>query len=104
MIRQGGLTIDLDEQQTRWVHLMCKTYREYKQELKEGSPPEDARYVLPNATKTGLATTFNLRQWRHVFKERALNRHAQWEIRGIFSAILADLVERLPAVFGDLTC
>jgi thymidylate synthase (FAD) len=69
-------------------------------ELAEGDPPEDARYVLPNATKTELAVTFNLRQWRHVFKERALNRHAQWEIRGIFSAILTGLKERFPAIFS----
>jgi thymidylate synthase ThyX len=31
-----------------------------------------------------------------------LNKHAQWEIRGIFSAILEDLKARLPAVFSDL--
>ncbi len=102
MIRQGGVTIDLSTRQTQWVHHINWAYNEYKRELADGLKPEDARYVLPNATKTELAVTFNLRQWRHVFKERALNRHAQWEIRGVFSAILADLKTRIPAVFCDL--
>ena len=90
------------ERQRQWIINVDCAYSEYKAELAEGVPPGDARYVLPNATKTELAVTFNLRQWRHVFKERALNRHAQWEIRGIFSDILSDLKERLPAVFCDL--
>jgi len=85
-----------------WLNLRETEYAEYLSELKEGILPEDARYNLPNATKTELATTFDLRQWRHVFKERALNKHAQWEIRNIFSGILADLKTRIPVVFDDL--
>jgi thymidylate synthase (FAD) len=102
MIRQGGVTIDLTTRQTQWIHHVCWAYEEYKRELAEGLKPEDARYVLPNATKTELAVTFNLRQWRHVFKERALNTHAQWEIRMIFHDILEDMANRIPAVFEDL--
>ncbi len=94
-------TIDF-ARQVQWLLQVDGAYSEYKAELAEHIKPEDARYVLPNATKTELAVTFNLRQWRHVFMERALNAHAQWEIRGIFTDILDDLKERLPAVFGDL--
>jgi flavin-dependent thymidylate synthase len=94
--------INASEQQVRWIMHIESAYSEYKRELKEGVKPEDARYILPNAAKTELAVTFNLRQWRHVFKERALNKHAQWEIRGIFSAILVDLKGRFPAIFCDL--
>jgi thymidylate synthase (FAD) len=88
--------------QEQWIWQVDGAYSEYLAEVKEGIPPGDARFVLPNACKTELAVTFNLRQWRHVFQERALNKHAQWEIRGIFSAILEDLKVRLPAVFSDL--
>jgi thymidylate synthase (FAD) len=91
-----------DVKPTQWLWQVDGAYSEYLSEVKEGIPPGDARFVLPNACKTELAVTFNLRQWRHVFKERALNKHAQWEIRGIFSAILEDLKVRLPAVFSDL--
>lgn len=102
MIRQDGKVIDLPDRQTKWIHLIDDTYTEYKAELLSGVRPEDARYVLPNATKTELAVTFNLRQWRHVFQQRALNKHAQWEIRDIFIGVLRDLKSRLPAVFCDL--
>lgn len=92
----------LTDRQIRWLEHIESAYGEYRQELSEGVKPEDARYVLPNATKTELAVTFNLRQWRHVFVERALNKHAQWEIRGIFQNILEALIKKLPAVFADL--
>lgn len=102
MIQQAGICIDLPVRQAQWLHHIDDAYTEYKDELKKGVKPEDARYVLPNATKTELAVTFNLRQWRHVFLERALNMHAQWEIREIFLGILRDLEKRFPAVFDDL--
>ncbi len=93
---------NLTSRQESWIHQIEAAYQEYRDECAEGIKPEDARYVLPNATKTELAVTYNLRQWRHVFKERALNHHAQWEIRGIFSSILNDMRMKLPAVFDDL--
>lgn len=88
--------------QNHWLDCICRAYDEYLCELDNGVKPEDARYVLPNATKTELAVTFNVRQWRHVFRERALNTHAQWEIRSIFTDILNDIKIKLPALFGDL--
>lgn len=97
-----GQNYNLSEQQTNWINQIYSSYKEYKSELEGGIKPEDARYVLPNATKTELATTFNLRQWRHVFRERAINTHAQWEIRSIFFSILNDLKINLPAVFEDI--
>lgn len=96
----GNPNDDWTGRQNRWVGQIERAYGEYKRELVEGVRPEDARYVLPNATKTELAVTFNLRQWRHIFQQRALNKHAQWEIRNIFLAILEDLSERMPSVFS----
>jgi thymidylate synthase (FAD) len=85
-----------------WVGGRELAYREYLDLLAEGIPPEDARFSLPIATKTELAVTLNLRMWRHVIRDRALNPKAQLEIRGIFSGIYEDLVVKLPAVFRDL--
>lgn len=89
-------------QQSSWLDVVNFCYHEYLTELQEGIKPEDARFVLPNATKTEIAVTFNCRMWRHVFKIRALNSHAQWEIRSIFSGILEQFKEIMPAIFGDL--
>lgn len=73
---------------------------QYEQLLAEGCKPEEARSVLPNCMATRLVMTTNLRQWRHIFKERALNPHAQDEIRGLFKHLL-DTVG-LEDVFYDL--
>lgn len=94
--------VEIPSKAQEWLDVREAEYREYLRELEEGIPPEDARYNLPNACKTEIATTYNLRMWRHIFKERALNKHAQWEIRGIFSSILNVFVKRYPAIFEDL--
>ncbi len=87
-------------QQEIWIDQIDLSYQEYLSELAEGVRPEDARYVLPNATKTELAVTFNVRQWKHFFKMRC-DKHAQWEIRGIAISIQDDLKSRFPSVFGE---
>lgn len=52
----------------------------YKKLLELNIIPEDARFVLPNATKTNLVMTMNARELLHFFNLRCCNR-AQWEIR-----------------------
>lgn len=74
----------------------------YEELLAQGLKPEDARYVLPNCFMTKLDMSANLRQWRHIFKERALNDHAQWEIRSVMKQLLKQAKEYLPCIFGDL--
>jgi thymidylate synthase (FAD) len=86
----------------KWLLTIARCYQVYRMMRDVDVPPEDARSVLPNAVKTEVVTTFNLRQWRHVFKERALNPHAQWQIRQIMRGILSEFAELLPPVFGDL--
>jgi len=76
-----------------WTYLWLRNH---------GLKPEDARLVLPGASKTEVVTTFNLRMWRHVFKERALNPKAQWQIKGIARKALKIMHGYLPVIFGDL--
>ena len=88
---------------TIYMENIERDYKAYRDILK--SPyckPEDARYLLPNATATEIVTTMNLRMWRHVIKERGLNPRAQWEIRNIIFNIGCELKQILPAVFGDI--
>jgi thymidylate synthase (FAD) len=84
-----------------WLSHMEACFAEYKAELDAGVRPGDARYVLPNATKTELAVTFNIRQWRHFFKTRC-DSHAQWEIRDIATDMCTSLSRQYPAMFGDI--
>ena len=89
-----------------WCTQRIHNYEEYLHWRNEKVPPEDARSCLPNATKTSVMTTYNFRIWRHVLGHpvfgRALNEHAQWEIRGLMLAVLDFFEKEIPYMFGDL--
>lgn len=60
---------------------MMKSYLEnYNSALAAGVKPEDARYLLPEATKTDIMMTMNVRELFHFWDLR-LDSAAQWEIR-----------------------
>lgn len=63
-----------------WVQAVARSYGRYISLRDEGVPAEDARYLLPNAAKTDIYITANVREWRHVFAMR-LDKHAAWEIK-----------------------
>jgi thymidylate synthase (FAD) len=54
--------------------------------VEQGIPGEDARFVFPNATRTNLVMTANLRALIHMSGLR-LCTMAQWEIRRLFQLI-----------------
>jgi len=58
----------------------------YAELLAAGIPGEDARFVFPNATRTNLVMTANLRALIHMSGLR-LCTMAQWEIRRLFQLI-----------------
>ncbi len=73
----------------------------YKKWKDSGMKNEDARFVLPNACTTEMIVSANFREWRHVFTVRC-HRRAQWEIRDVCLAMLAELNRQAPHVFGDI--
>jgi thymidylate synthase (FAD) len=58
----------------------------YGELLAAGVPGEDARFVFPNATRTNLVMTTNLRALIHMSGLR-LCTMAQWEIRRLFQLV-----------------
>ena len=70
----------------------------YAEMVKAGVPPEDARFVLPNATETKILITMNARELHHFFALR-LCRRAQWEIREMARRMLAIAWEKAPLLF-----
>lgn len=58
----------------------------YKGATMAGVKPEDARYLLPEATKTNLVMTANVRNLFHIFDMR-LDKAAQWEIRELMREV-----------------
>ena len=71
-------------------------YNEYTEEMQ--IPPEDARYVLPNAAETKIVATFNARSLMNFFSLRCCTR-AQWEIRQLAEKMLIECKNVAPVIF-----
>ena len=67
----------------------------YSDLLEAGIPGEDARFVFPNATRTNLVMTANLRALIHMSGLR-LCTMAQWEIRRLFQLIRHEVFAASP--------
>jgi thymidylate synthase (FAD) len=73
-------------------------HQAYKQLVEMGVQPEDARYLLPNATETKIIITMNARELLHFFKLRCCMR-AQWEIRSMAIGMLKLAKQAAPTLF-----
>ena len=80
---------------------MNNAWTAYRDLLKLGIKPEDARFVLPNACTTEIIVSGNFREYRNFLKLR-LSPRAQWEIRKAANIILDKLYEIAPSCFEDL--
>ena len=67
----------------------------YGEMLDAGLPGEDARFVFPNAARTNLVMTTNLRALIHMSGLR-LCTMAQWEIRRLFQLIRHEIFSVSP--------
>ncbi len=67
----------------------------YGEMVEAGVPGEDARFVFPNATRTNLVMTTNLRALIHMSGLR-LCTMAQWEIRRLFQLIRHEIFSVSP--------
>jgi thymidylate synthase (FAD) len=75
-----------DQLRERFQSEMDDSLAFYGELLEAGIPGEDARFVMPNATRTNLVMTANLRALIHMSGLR-LCTMAQWEIRRLFQLI-----------------
>jgi len=79
----GSLADAPPDLRERFVAEMDDSLAFYGEMLEAGIPGEDARFVMPNATRTNLIMTANLRALIHMSGLR-LCTMAQWEIRRLF--------------------
>ncbi len=61
---------------------MREAWQAYLAALEAGLKPGDARYLLPEATKTEIVVTMNLREIYHFLTLRT-DKKAHWEIRDL---------------------
>lgn len=83
----------------RTMHALSDNYQSL---LLNGVPPEDARFILPEATKTTVVVTMNLRELHHFIKLR-FDSHAQWEIYELAKRFL-DCLEECSEAIHDMFC
>lgn len=100
LIEQPALR-DSPEALDIWVGIMERIEEAYGKLIELGVKPEIARDVLPNALKTEIVITYNLRQWRHFLIQR-LSKAAHPQIRLIAQMILKDLKRGIPIIFDDI--
>lgn len=75
-------------------------HRAYAALVEAGVQPEDARYLLPNATETKIIVTMNGRELLHFFGVRCCER-AQWEIRAMAVEMLRLVRPVAPTIFAQ---
>lgn len=82
-----------DDQRADFKCAMSNRAVDYRYALESGIKPEDARYLLPEATKTNLVMSCNLRELYHLFDMRR-DKAAQWEIRELANAIADEVAKQ----------
>lgn len=99
-VRKAVLPGKAESAEEVYKQAAAASYMLYEELLDAGVPPEDARYILPNATVSEIVISANFRELRHFFCVRT-NPRAHWEIREIALAMLRIMKKEAPTVFGD---
>ncbi|WP_297465150.1 FAD-dependent thymidylate synthase [Thermococcus sp.] len=76
----------------KWKRLMKSAIELYEETYRAGVHQEDARFILPQAVRTKIVVTMNLRELKHFLGLRACER-AQWEIRKVAWKMLEEIAK-----------
>ncbi len=83
------------------IQFLHSVEAQYNRKISEGQTPQQARAYLPNCLKTEIATTMNVREWRHVLGLRTKpDCHPQ--MRQIMMMLLTEFKRKLPLLFEDI--
>lgn len=89
------------QQEDIWALGQLLAEEKYFHLINLGAKPEEARGVLTLDLKTELIMTANLREWRHIIKQRT-SKAADPQIRKLVGDLAEQLIEKLPVIFSDL--
>jgi thymidylate synthase (FAD) len=84
----------------RWGHSMLNAALDYSALLELGWKPEQARDILPNACKTEIWITTNLREWKHIFKLRD-HHTASPQMRELMGPLHKEISKLIPIIFDQ---
>ena len=85
----------------RWLKSVNDASENYSRLMEIGAGKDVARSTLPICTKTELVVTTNVREWRHIIRQRS-SKHAHENIREVARLLLDEFMEVLPVIFEDL--
>ena len=83
-----------------YEQIMGDIWTTYNELIGLGIPPEDARFILPNACTSNITITMNARSLLHFFELRCC-LSAQWEIRNLANRMLKLCKEAAPIIFRN---
>lgn len=84
-----------------WNVAVQESERTYLDLLGDGSRPQEARSVLPNALAATIATTGNFRNWRHFFLMRT-SKETHPDFRRVADPLLKTFQTSIPLIFDDI--
>ena len=96
-----GIVNNLKGTTRRWFMAMIEAEEVYIGLISLGWTPQQARSVLPNALKTEIVVTANMREWRHIFKLRT-SKAAHPQMREIMVPLLASVKREVEGMFDDI--
>jgi len=109
--KQGG-TVDFiqpsdwadftQEQRDAYLEAMLSSEKHYNNLRALGLPAQRARDAFALGLKGEIYMTANVRQWRHIFRERHINQAAHKDIRQLTGMISEELLARAPVFFQDV--
>jgi thymidylate synthase (FAD) len=101
---QSSKWADFSEvQREAFINAFQRAEDSYNELRSLGVAAQFARDVLPLSLKSDILCTMNVRQWRHVFQERALNKAAHPDIREMMTHLLEKLKSAASVFFDDLS-
>jgi thymidylate synthase (FAD) len=88
-----------DKQYRIWEEACEYAEMLYMKLIEAGATAQEARTLLPNSTKTEIAMTANIREWRHFFKLRC-DKASHPQMREIACMLRDVCQDRYPALFN----
>lgn len=84
-----------------WFNTLLVSESSYNTLIEKGWQPQQARSVLPNSLKTEIVVKANIREWRHIFRQRcSLKAHPQ--MRELMIPLLQHFQKFATVLFEDI--
>lgn len=87
-----------------WCEACLQSENAYMKMLELGASPQVARSVLNNSLKSEIVVTANIREWRHIFKMRAVETYGKPhpQMKALMHSLLEKFAEAMPELFDDI--